>query len=195
MKQIYFLAIAAFFSLNQAFADPCPESGTTSAGGELIIFNYPEATSFCANRPVTIMVDGTTTYELDEASCSETVAVYNRLSGPAISGQDFTVTSGFDTSCTFSSGTLPTETFEVLKKEFKVFPNPLTKGNEISLSFGINTSVQIELYDITGKLMLKTFTDNQNLKNINVSGLTNGMYMIKINSGNSSVIRKAVILK
>ena len=79
MKQIYLLFTLIAFSAYQINAqEACPEAGTTSKSGTQIIFSYAPATSFCVNRPTTIVVNTTSTYTLDLASCSETISVYNK---------------------------------------------------------------------------------------------------------------------
>ncbi|TNJ43169.1 T9SS type A sorting domain-containing protein [Tamlana fucoidanivorans] len=82
----------------------------------------------------------------------------------------------------------------MIKEEFKVFANAVN-GNEMNLSFEIATSVDIEPYAITGKFVFKTSSKNTFSKIINVGGLPNGIYMIKINKGNNALTRKVVILK
>ena len=161
--------------------EPCPDGGTTSLGGTQIIFSYAPATSFCVNRPATIVVNTTTTFTL--ADCSETVSVYNLTSGPAIAGQDFTVTDGFASDCVYSSGTLPVDEYTFLNENVKFYPNPLTSDQTIKLSFGLPIKGNVSIFSITGKQVFHDVVNNENKKEINVANLTNGIYMLSIQAG------------
>jgi hypothetical protein len=195
MKQIYLLFIfTAFISYQMNAQEPCPDGGTTSLGGTQIIFSYAPATSFCVNRPTTIEV-GTSTFSLDLGSCSETISVYNKTSGPAIVGQDFTVTSGFDSNCVYSSGTLPVDEYTFLNENVKFYPNPLTSDQTIKLSFGLPIKGNVSIFSITGKQVFHDVVNNENKKEINVANLTNGIYMLKVSTESASTTRKVVIMK
>jgi hypothetical protein len=195
MKKNYFLLLLAFLSLNLIYAEPCPQGASSISSGNKIVFDYAPATSFCINRPTTIVVNGTSTYTLDLGSCSEIVSVYNLTSGPAITGQDFTVTSGFDTACIYSDGTLPVEEYTFLSKNLKVYPNPLNSGNTLNLLFGLPIDAKLTMYSITGKEVFNEVLENTDRKDINVSNLSNGIYLLKLSTENTSITRKVVILK
>lgn len=195
MKKNYFLLLLAFLSLNLIYAEPCPQGASSISSGNKIVFDYAPATSFCVNRPTTIVVNGTSTYTLDLGSCSEIVSVYNLTSGPAITGQDFTVTSGFDTACIYSGGTLPVEEYTFLSKNLKVYPNPLNSGNTLNLLFGLPIDAKLTMYSITGKEVFNEVLENTDRKDINVSNLSNGIYLLKLSTENTSITRKVVILK
>ncbi|HEX9826617.1 MAG TPA: T9SS type A sorting domain-containing protein [Flavobacteriaceae bacterium] len=197
MNKNYFILLLSFlFGINQIIAESCPDAGTTSSGGTQIIFTYPSnTTSSCYTRPTSIEVNGTTTFVLDPYSCSTTVSVYDLDSGPAITGQDFTVTSGFDTTCSYSNGTLPVDDYKFLNTNLKVYPNPLTSGNSIKLVFGLPITAKLSIYNVTGKLVLSDMVNNQDSKEIDANALTNGIYMLKISTSNASTTRKVVIMK
>ena len=195
MKKNYFLLLLAFLSLNLIYAEPCPQGASSISSGNKIVFDYAPATSFCINRPTTIVVNGTSTYTLDLGSCSEIVSVYNLTSGPAITGQDFTVTTGFDTVCIYSDGTLPVEEYTFLSKNLKVYPNPLNSGNTLNLLFGLPIDAKLTMYSITGKEVFNEVLENTDRKDINVSNLSNGIYLLKLSTEKTSITRKVVILK
>jgi len=196
MKKNYFLIlILTFLSVNLIYAEPCPQGASSISSGSKIVLDYAPATSFCVNRPTTIVVNGTSTYTLNLGSCSETVSVYNLTSGPAITGQDFTITSGFDTACVYSGGTLPVEEYTFLSKNLKVFPNPLNSGNTLNLLFGLPIDAKLTMYSITGKEVFNDVLENVDRKDINVSNLSNGIYLLKLSTENASITRKVVILK
>ena len=72
---------------------------------------------------------------------------------------------------------------ELLLSEVSAYPNP-TKD---ILNFNANELIDtIEVYNITGKVILKA----ENVDHINLSHLTDGMYMVKISIGNNSEVLK-----
>lgn len=74
----------------------------------------------------------------------------------------------------------------------QIYPNPVTNGR-IYISTEQNSSTkEIEIYDMLGKKVLNTTLTNNN-KEINISNLTPGIYMIKITENNTSATRKLVI--
>jgi hypothetical protein len=196
MKKNYFLILLlSFFSTNLINAEACPQGASTISSGTKIVFDYAPATSFCVNRPATIVVNGTSTYTLNTLSCSETVSVYDLTSGPAITGQDFTISSGFDTACEYSGGTLPVDDHTFLSKNLKVYPNPLNSGNTINLLFGLPITAKLSVYSITGKEVFSDVIDNEDRKDINVDRFSNGIYLLKISTEKASTTRKVVIIK
>lgn len=195
IKNYFILLLLSLFSFNHLYAEACPEGATTLLSGSKIVFSYPPATSFCVNRPITIIVNGTSTYTLDQVSCDETVSVYNLTSGPAITGQDFTVTSGFDTECIYSNGTLPVDEYTILNNNLKLYPNPLTSGNTLKIVFGSPITAKLSIYNVTGKIVLSNEINNQVKKEINTNTLANGIYMLKISTDNATTTRKVVIMK
>lgn len=77
---------------------------------------------------------------------------------------------------------------DIFKASLTVYPNPAktsitVKSNSIQIE-------SVEIYDMLGKNVLKSDLVNDR---INVSNLTSGIYMLKVNSANSSSTRKIVI--
>lgn len=72
--------------------------------------------------------------------------------------------------------------------DIKVYPNPVNTKINISTQLNID---KVDLYDITGKLILTTNKPKSNV--IDVSAITNGMYLLKIYSGERSSTKKVVI--
>ena len=193
MKKNYFLLLLAFLSLNLIYAEPCPQGASSISSGNKIVFDYAPATSFCINRPTTIVVNGTSTYTLDLGSCSEIVSVYNLTSGPAITGQDFTVTSGFDTACIYSDGTLPVEEYTFLSKNLKVYPNP--SYGQVYIT-GINEA-NIDIFNIAGQKEVSLISENQSAgtynKRFETNNLKSGVYFIRLTSKEQSVVKKLIV--
>jgi hypothetical protein len=70
--------------------------------------------------------------------------------------------------------------------KIKIFPNPATTTLTID---GLSTKAISEIYDISGKLLL---TNQLNTNQIDINGLANGMYFIKLTTKEGSAVRKFV---
>ncbi|GAB7257552.1 endonuclease [Polaribacter sp. OB-PA-B3] len=71
---------------------------------------------------------------------------------------------------------------------FKMYPNPVT-GNK--LFFNINEKATINIYNVLGKLVQSEIIENVN-SSINVSKLSKGMYLLKLNTQNQSITKKFI---
>lgn len=80
-----------------------------------------------------------------------------------------------------------------------VFPNPTTNNINVSFAITENNNVSLQLFDVTGKL-INTLMENPNLKadnynlkyDLNSIAPSNGVYFIKISSGNSTSYHKVI---
>lgn len=93
-----------------------------------------------------------------------------------------------DAGVTFVSGVLSVDS-EVLSSMIKVYPNPFT--DYIKLDFNPGVSVKsILLRDITGKRVSKFLPKNNEV--LNVSHLTNGIYLLVVETDKGTVSRKII---
>jgi hypothetical protein len=81
--------------------------------------------------------------------------------------------------------------------ELNVFPNPANEQIEVSATLNQDASVQIELMDVTGKI-ISVLNKEQNPAGIvhhvfETALLPNGIYMIKLSASDQSTFRKIVI--
>lgn len=94
---------------------------------------------------------------------------------------------------TYNSSTLSTRASNDIEN-VKVFPNPAS--DEITISNIQNTSLKsVELYSVIGKLNTRILVEN-NIKNldVNISNLTSGIYLLKLNNEEgSSKIQKLIV--
>ena len=88
---------------------------------------------------------------------------------------------GFHTNTT---ATVKTSNFNALK----IYPNP-TKGNKIY--FNITKDATIKIYNVLGKLIKTGKVSTQN-NNFDISNLSKGVYILKINSENQFTTRKII---
>ena len=84
------------------------------------------------------------------------------------------------------TSTLSTE--DNFSSTFKMYPNP-TNGNEVY--FNITENVSVKVYNVLGKLINnKELNQKNNL--LDVSSLSKGMYFVKVNSKNRSILKKLI---
>ncbi|MDA7557772.1 T9SS type A sorting domain-containing protein [Flavobacteriaceae bacterium] len=196
MKKKYLLLslLMSFFSISFSFAETCPETAFTT--GTSIYTVYPIGTSDCINRPIVLTVGSSI---FTRVICEDGYSLYDLTSGLEITPTDpFTIDTGFDTSCTYNGGVFGEKEIGMInKKSFRLFPNPLSLANQknLNLKLALNTSAKINIYDITGKIVLQDYLDNTTFKSLNVGALRQGIYMLKISTNTFSLSRKIVIIK
>jgi endonuclease I/chitodextrinase len=71
---------------------------------------------------------------------------------------------------------------------FKIYPNP-TNGNKIY--FNLTQDVKVTIYNVLGKL-IQTKNVNTNTNSIDISKLSKGMYILKINSENQFITKRII---
>lgn len=69
------------------------------------------------------------------------------------------------------------------------YPNPVTKG-KIFITTKSNLIRDIEVYDVLGK---KIFQVTQISKEVNISNIPSGIYIIKIREGETTFTRKLIV--
>ncbi|MDX1349410.1 MAG: T9SS type A sorting domain-containing protein [Putridiphycobacter sp.] len=72
--------------------------------------------------------------------------------------------------------------------ELSIYPNPAS--DVIRLSNGVNAPFNVELLDISGKIIMSKVVDNGQL---DVSALTSGIYLVKVSQKGMSTTQKLVI--
>lgn len=78
-----------------------------------------------------------------------------------------------------------TETIEGLN----IYPNP-TSSDRVYITSKYAQTKTIEIYDVLGKKMLQATITG---KELNISGLTAGVYIIKIKEGDATATRKLIV--
>lgn len=74
---------------------------------------------------------------------------------------------------------------------FEIFPNPVSDVLYVNYS-DFQSNVSIELYDALGKLVVNQQLNNQQIS-VDLSGLQNGLYFIKLMNGNQVLNTRKVI--
>ena len=81
----------------------------------------------------------------------------------------------------------PLSVGDINKSDIKVFPNPADSTININSKIPLD---RVEVYDVLGKLM---FSESKNTKNLDVSSLKSGLYIINIYSESNKIVKKIVI--
>lgn len=87
------------------------------------------------------------------------------------------------------STSLPAYTQEKPITGLSIYPNPVT-GSKIFVSSDKNQTKEIEIYNVLGKMVLSARLAG---KELDVSELTPGIYILKIQEGNAQATRKLVV--
>ena len=191
MKNYYLtMLVLALFSFTQIQAQFCPPTGYATDSN--LYFIYDAGTSACVDRPTTVTVESST---FTQTSCQDQFSVYALTSGPALADPDnIAVDFGFSV-CEYSGGNLSAEEFEMIFKTLlKVYPNPVKSGDNLNIELGVNTSVKVVLYNVTGKRMLSTAKSDLNKVSVDVSNLENGIYVAQIITDMATITRKVIIM-
>jgi len=96
------------------------------------------------------------------------------------------VGSGLSGTTSYSFNTLSTQDFSAEAINISIYPNPTSSVFSVNSSLDIN---KVALYDLTGKLILETKVS----KNIDISQIPVGLYMINIKSIKGSTTKKLII--
>lgn len=75
------------------------------------------------------------------------------------------------------------------KTELNFYPNPVSDGKIYITSNTATSNKEVEIFDVLGKSVLKATV----VKELNISSLESGVYLIKIKEGENSVTRKLVV--
>ncbi|MBP0904823.1 T9SS type A sorting domain-containing protein [Mariniflexile gromovii] len=76
-------------------------------------------------------------------------------------------------------------------EDLSIYPNPVSNGKTfIYITSKLNLTKRIEFYDVLGKQIYSTVLTG---KELNISNLSKGVYVIKITENNTSETRKLVI--
>lgn len=110
-----------------------------------------------------------------------------------ILGSDYnSTTSGFDYDIYSLSGTLSIEQQELYAKNISLaYPNPTNGIINISNKLSNNENATLEVFDIQGKKVInKTVINNNEIIKLDVSILSNGIYIYKLNGESGKFIKK-----
>jgi hypothetical protein len=113
-----------------------------------------------------------------------------------LSGQTLVPQGNIETGSTFICTLYPNGISEVqsITKPFYLHPNPVKDILTINATEILHKNLNLEIYNITGQLMLTKVLAKQNISfTINTNSLNNGIYFTVI-SNDSSVWKQKIII-
>ncbi len=82
------------------------------------------------------------------------------------------------------------------RAEVSIYPNPATTEVNIEMNISEPADIEFSLIDLAGQTLMDkvfSFTGGNNSKTIDLSNLTNGIYLLRMNKGQYSYSRKLII--
>ena len=95
--------------------------------------------------------------------------------------------SAAEVSSLYTSNTLSSSDFSQNNLEVALYPNPVRDVLNIETNLDIQS---VEIYNIQGQKVLSS-----NQKQINVSDLAAGMYMVRIQDAENNIATKKIVIK
>lgn len=92
----------------------------------------------------------------------------------------------------------------IISGNLNIFPNPFSTTTKISFSLNKTGNTQIKIYSIQGKLINTLINDNKlpgehviiwEGKDKNGKGVDNGLYLVRLQSGNNIITRSVEYIK
>ncbi len=80
----------------------------------------------------------------------------------------------------------------------KVYPNPTSHQITVQMNAGQNQNLELEMYNMLGQRVYDQSLTDQNgmiYQQIDVSSLSDGIYLLKVNEGNNFYSKKIVKLQ
>jgi hypothetical protein len=99
------------------------------------------------------------------------------------------VLGSFSAQAQESKSTAISKTQEPIIEGLTIYPNPTNSG-KIYISTKLALDKKVEIFNVLGKKVLETVITS---KEVNVSNLTAGVYIIKIKEGEATATRKLII--
>lgn len=97
----------------------------------------------------------------------------------------------FTTQIGFAQNNVTANSIQQNIEDLSIYPNPVTNGKVfIYISSKRNLTKKIEFYNVLGKQIFSTVITG---KELNISNLSKGVYILKITEDNISETRKLII--
>lgn len=93
-------------------------------------------------------------------------------------------------NASYNSTTLGINDFN-LNDNIKIYPNPTT--GVFTIQSSLDDVINVQLFDVLGKQVLKTFKIEKGIINIDVSDFSKGIYLIKLSNQDSTINQKLII--
>jgi len=155
---------------------------------------------FPVTQQLTIAYYRNNTDALAEQNAITDIANYRNIGYPGSQSIYIRVDSNLDNGCldfdqhitlTVTPSTL--SLYDENKLNASVYPNPANNDFLIQLHDGILNDVTISLYDLQGKIILKSKITANGHPKIDISRVNNGIYFVKVQTNEKSLIKKLIV--
>lgn len=136
-------------------------ASTTCAGGAVTLTQSPVAGSALSNGANNVVVTATDNCG-NVQTCSMTVTYQNDLNVSELNMFSFV----------------------------QLYPNPVSEELILDLSSVSSELINVEIYDMSGKLLIQTNNLNTNILSIDMTNLANGMYQVKLKSSTAQIVKR-----
>jgi hypothetical protein len=99
------------------------------------------------------------------------------------------VLGSFNAQAQESKSVATSKTQEPIIEGLSIYPNPTNSG-KIFIGTKLSLDKKVEIFNVLGKKVLETVITS---KEVNLSNLTAGVYIIKIKEGEATATRKLII--
>ena len=126
--------------------------------------------------------------------------VYQRDFSPGSAVQQANVQNGFsDMIYIANSDIVGTKTPAAPKLELSVYPNPAANAAQVGFELTKRGETTVEILDVTGAVVSRLaqgdLAAGQHVANLYTAKLPNGLYFVRVQSGNQTGVKKLVVLR
>lgn len=79
---------------------------------------------------------------------------------------------------------------QILRNELEIYPNPIQ--NDLHIKVKRNQSLDIKMFDLTGKEVEVEFSRDNNYYSLSIEAITSGLYFLEISDGKEKLIKKVI---
>jgi len=196
------LIIILLFCFGFINAQNCPTIDNTPLPDDVYSIRFGVGPDDISDYPATIQIldaTGMTYVTYSKGVSWGSTVFYNTPSpepwtGTKIDADNFTVDFGLGAGdCHYIGGVLPVSDFELSSNNTTLYPNPLKNSELLKIRNSENDNLDVFIYDITGKMVIKKLISNNRSLEVNVSNLSQGIYLVKLVSDKKSITQKLII--
>ncbi|SFQ28767.1 Por secretion system C-terminal sorting domain-containing protein [Flavobacterium akiainvivens] len=122
---------------------------------------------------------------------------YENITFPAVDGQKyiaFKFTGTGDHHAAFIDNvtwTTTSSSVDFNKSAFSIYPNPAT-GKNVTVAYNNDNAELVSIFNLAGAKVFEAKA-NGTSQNLDLNGLSSGMYIVKVQSGNASTTQKLIL--
>lgn len=159
---------------------------TPSSNDDVVAYLLERADSLGGDFKQVAIVEGTTYSDITiESTDVERIYIYRVV---ALTTRNFSIPSNQAQVSTITD----LDNF-FLEDDIEIYPNPAFENVQLRTASPFNTQLTIKVFDLNGKLIKnENWEGFATEKSMNLSGLSQGMYLLQIESENQSILKKLI---